>query len=146
MVVPALLLAAGAFKALGSYSAGQAEAAMNAHNARLARIRARDVMRVAGLDLRRYQQGIGQLIGRQRAGFAAGGVALDSGTPLVLAEDTARIANVDEQVIYINAMLQKWGLEQQADDFDTATKNAKDAGFAGAIGSVLGATGQAFGA
>lgn len=131
------MIVAGALKGAGSYQSGQAQADLYSGNEDVARFRAKDVMRVAQLDTRRYQQGISRLLGSQRAGYASQGVALDTGSPVAVAADTMEQADIDEQIIMLNAIRERWGLLVQARDFSQAAKNAKTSGTAGAFGSIL---------
>lgn len=140
-----LFVAGGALKGYGAYQQGQAAANLAQHNEAVARFRAKDVIDIARLDIAEMRRRAAQLIGSQRVAFAGHGLLVDVGTPAEVAADTAYTANIDEQRIMANAIRERWGLLQQADDFSEQAKAASKAGTAGAIGSVLGGGADAFG-
>jgi len=138
-------LVGGILQGLGKYQEGEAAKDLAKSNEALARWKARDVINLAHMDVGDMQRKIAQLIGSQRVGYLSQGVTLDSGTPEDVIAETARLGNIDEQRIMLNAIRERWAILQQADDFSAEAKNAHASGVAGAIGSVFGGANQAFG-
>lgn len=133
------LLGAGAEKA-----AGDANAAIQANNADLARYAAQDALRRGALDEQALKQRIGQIIGSQRAAYGGGGIALDSGTALDIGLDTARTGAIDVATIRLNAANEAWGYRQRAKAQDYQSSLSKKSGTQAALGSLLGGAGGAF--
>lgn len=57
------------------------------------------------------------LIGQQRAGYAAAGVELGSGSPLSTTADTAMLGELDALTIKNNAQREAWGYSSQSAEF-----------------------------
>lgn len=91
------------------------------------------------------QQQTSQMIGAQRAAMAANGVQLDSGSPLRLQEDTAKLGNVDALTIRNNAAREAYGYQlqgvsygQQAQLDEATASNAVTAGNLNMFSSIIG--------
>lgn len=91
------------------------------------------------------QQQTAQMIGAQRAAMAANGIDLDSGSPLRLQEDTAKLGNVDALTIRNNAAREAYGYQvqglsygQQAQLDEASASNAVTAGNLNAFSSIVG--------
>lgn len=91
------------------------------------------------------QEQTSQMIGSQRAAMAANGVQLDSGSPLRLQEDTARLGNVDALTIRNNAAREAYGYQlqglsygQQAQLDEATASNAVTAGNLNMFSSIAG--------
>lgn len=91
------------------------------------------------------QQQTAQMIGAQRAAMAANGVDLDSGSPLRLQEDSAKLGNLDALTIRNNAAREAYGYQlqglsyaQQAQLDQSAADNAVTAGNLNAFSSIVG--------
>lgn len=85
----------------------------------------------------RAMQG-GRLIGSQKAGFAASGVATNSGSALDVLADTAMISKADQDVIQNNAARTAWGYDTQATNFENKSRFDKNAGDAASDADILG--------
>lgn len=91
------------------------------------------------------QEQTSQMIGAQRAAMAANGVQLDSGSPLRLQEDTAKLGNVDALTIRNNAAREAYGYQlqgvsygQQAQLDEATASNAVTAGNLNMFSSIVG--------
>ena len=61
-----------------------------------------------------HRRGIEKLKGEQRAGYAAAGVKVDTGSALDVAADTAKWGEYDAQTIMYNGAVEKAGYDQKA--------------------------------
>ena len=68
------------------------------------------------IDVRRHQQQVEQLKGRQVAALAASGVDVASGSPLDVLADTAGLAALDAQTIRHNAAREAWQYRVQGNN------------------------------
>lgn len=136
-------IAAGSVLGAGAEKqAGEANANIEANNARIARQAANDALRRGAVDEQALKQRIGQIIGSQRAAYAGGGIALDSGTALAMSEDTARTGAIDVATIRLNAANEAWSYRQRAKAQDYQSKLSKKSGTQAALGSLLGGAGK----
>ena len=118
--------------AFGTYKGVKAENQANAYNAQLAANNQLIAEQNAGIEEQRAAQAIEagrvaeeqfrqkgeQLKGAQRAGFAASGVEVDTGSALDVAQDTAELTELDALTIRHNAAL-------QAFDFNVSARNQR---------------------
>lgn len=137
-------VAGGLLGAGAEQQAGQANAAIESNNASIARYQAKDALRRGAIDEQQIKQRIAQIIGSQRAGNAAGGLALDSGTPLDLALDTERTGAIDVATARLNAANEALGYRQRAKALDYQSSLSKKSGTQAALGTLLGSGGDAF--
>jgi len=93
--------------------------------------RAREARRRAALVAEDERRKGRRLAGRQRAGFAKGGVKIDRGTPLDVLAQTA----ADSE---LNALRAALAFEQQAEDFESVGRTARTRGLLGAGRTILG--------
>jgi len=127
--VAAGIAAAGiGLSAFGTYKGVKAENQANAYNAQIAANNQLIAEQGASLDEQRAAQAIEagrvaeeqfrqkgeQLKGTQRAGFAASGVQVDTGSALDVAEDTAELTELDALTIRHNAALQAFDFNMEA--------------------------------
>lgn len=138
--------------AYGAYRQGQAQSAADAYQAQVARnnqIVAGQYAQQATQDgenkVAAKQEQTAQMIGAQRAAMAANGVDLDSGSPLRVQQDTAKLGEVDAMTIRNNAAREAYGYQlqglsygQQAQLDESASENAETAGSLNAFSSILG--------
>jgi len=136
--------AGGLLSAGAEQQAGEANASIQANNAALARYQAKDALRRGAIDEQQLKQRIGQIIGSQRAAYAGGGLALDSGTPLDVALDTARTGALDVAQIRVNAANEAFGYRQRARAFEFQSDLSKKSGTQAALGTLLGSSGDAY--
>ena len=84
------------------------------------------------------QQATAQTVGKERAGYGAGNIEVNSGTALQTQMDTARIGSIDAQTITQNAQRSAWGYQQQAAMFGAQSKADVYGGLMSGAGSLLG--------
>lgn len=110
--------------AIGAYNSGKAEkyaagvqGDVARRNAALEEERARDSLRRGRIseDNQRLQET--QMIGSQRAAFAARGLSLDEGSPLAILETTQHMSDVDIGTIRDNTAKEAWALRQSAANY-----------------------------
>lgn len=138
--------------AYGAMRQGQAQSAALAYQAQVARNNqtiagqyAQQATQDGENKVAAKQQQTAQMIGAQRAAMAANGVDLDSGSPLRLQEDTAKLGNVDAMTIRNSAAREAYGYQlqglsygQQAQLDQSSSDNAVTAGNLNAFSSILG--------
>lgn len=148
-ILTALSVAVGAAGAIqqSQAAAGQAsyQAAVNRNNAVLSEKAARDATERGELEEKQSRLRTSQMIGSQRAGFAANGVVIDEGSALDVTADTAILGEQDALTIRDNASREAFNHRAQgaqfsssAGMFETSASNAETAGFLNAGASVLG--------
>lgn len=141
----AMSLAGGMMGAQNAKQQGAFQAAMAEQNAGYKEAAAQDAIKRGDVQADQYRRQVGQLIGSQRAGFAANGVDVNSGTAADIQDDTAAFGEFDALTIANNAAREAWGYRVGAQNDlmngRMAQSNAKSA----ATGSILGGVGSAFG-
>lgn len=105
----------------GAYAQGQAARAQADYastvaniNNRFAEIEARDIIKTGDERAAEHGKNIKQLVGKQRAGFAAGNVLVGSGTAGAIEDQTREIGFEEQQNIRNNAWKQAFGVKLQA--------------------------------
>lgn len=154
----ALTAAATAVSAYGKYQQGQQQRALGEYNAQVAENNAR-VQEMAAADaLQRGQveedaqrRRARQIMGAQRAAFAAQGGALTDQSTAAILGDTAAFGELDALTIRNNAAREAWGLRVGAAnsmaDAGAARfqgRAAARAGTMGAVGTILGGAAQGY--
>lgn len=151
-----LLVASTAVSAIGSISAGNAQAASYKAAAQAseanATIQERNAARVSNEysiredNLRREQA---RFLGRQRAGFAESGTDLGTGSNLDVAKEDTQSAELDALTLRYEGDTERYGLLTDASmsryDAGVSRMNAssaKKAGYIAALGNVLGGAGR----
>lgn len=106
---------------VGSYKEAQASKAQGEYQARVAENNAIIANNNAALaekqgEIEKKQQRLAtaQLIGKQRAGYAASGVLVDTGSALTTTADTAALGNYEEQVIDYDTQMESYNYRNQA--------------------------------
>lgn len=138
--------------AVGAYRQGEAQAQQARYQAAVARNN--QIIAQQNAQLAKQQGAVkeqmerektAQTLGKQRAALAASGVTLDSGSPLRLQEDTARLGETDALTIRNNAARQAYGFQSQASDYgaqagvdESSAENASTAGMFGVASSLIG--------
>lgn len=117
-------------------------------NARYAEIRAQDAIERGRIEEQQHRLRVSQIQGQQRVGFGAGGVQVNTGSPLAVVSDTAALGELDALTIRTNADRESFEHKVDAYNFraqGTAAArtavNARTAGFIRAGTTVLGAAG-----
>lgn len=116
-------------------AAYQAQVAVN--NQTVAEANAKNAIAVGDTRADAKQEQTAQMLGAERAGLAASGVELDSGSALRLQEDTSRLGAIDTGTIRNNAAREAYTYRVQAQNFGMAKSQDQDAGTLDAFGSVL---------
>ncbi len=155
----ALTLISAGVTAYGQVSAGNAANAQAKYEAKVADRNAK-MSDAAGQDARKRGERsqlerwrrAAQQAGDQRAGFAAAGLDVNFGTPAMVVEDTAMIAGEDSLMLAENTKREVQGFDIEGANYKDSAKAsrmrgkaAKQAGYIGAAGTILGGAAQAAG-
>lgn len=106
-------------------------------NAQVADLQAADAIQRGAEDESRFRSGVRQIIGSQRAGFAAGNIDVGFGSALDVQEDAAMLGELDALTIRTNARREAWGIKIEAEDL------RRQAGITRKTGVALAAQGRA---
>lgn len=79
-----------------------------------------------------------QAVGAERAGYAAGGIDVNSGTAQQVQDSSKQVSELDALTIKNNASLQAWGYQTQAAETIRAGKAAQKSARNQAIGALIG--------
>lgn len=151
--VALVAMAAGAaVSAYGSYEQGQSQAAMGRYQAAVAgnnkiiadQYAQAEIQKGMRLEAAKRLE-TGQREGAIRAAAGANGLALDSGSPLRLQEDTARLGEMDAATIRDNSSRAAYGYQVQGLNYaaqaqadEMGAENAAAAGNLGMWSSIIG--------
>lgn len=147
----ALTAVSGVVAAGGAVMQGQAQAkqakyqaAVETNNATIAGWQAEDATARGKIEEQRQRLATARLRGAQRAGMAANGVEIDSGSPLDVLMDTAQLGELDALTIRSNAEREAYGLRNQQSNLTAqsaltsmAGKNARTASYISAGSTLL---------
>jgi hypothetical protein len=104
----------------GQASAMEAQAdyqkTMSGINQRNAELQAKNILKQGGIDAIRTKKKINQIVGSQRAGFAAQGVDVRSGSAAMIQEETMEAGVEEIQSIRNNAFLTAMGYQAEAEE------------------------------
>lgn len=132
--------------AAAANTAAKSAAAQHEFNARVADLQAEDALLRGAEQEQQFRTQVRQLIGRQRAGYAAQGVDVGVGSPVDVAGDTAYLGELDALTARNNAMREAWGYRVEAEDRRKAADVARKGGQAaltaarwGTASTILGA-------
>lgn len=131
------------FQANADYQQGKAEAKLYGLNQRVALWQAKDATLRGTIDASAIRDRVAGILGGQATGFAGMNVALDSGAPLDVSADTARIAALDQMTALNNAARAAFGFKVDASNSQYQGAVAKWAGKQKAIGDLLSGAGSA---
>lgn len=137
--IPIAAIALGtAQKAHAAREQGKLEESVARRNAATARIKADEARRRGEvLANRRRTEGRAR-VASQRAGFAAQGIVVNTGTALEVQEAEDRLTDEDVIQIRNNAALDAWGFDTQAQEADFGAKTAKFNRRQAVSGAILG--------
>lgn len=148
-----LIVGGAATSAVGQKKAGTAAKKAGAmtgdlmdYNAQIADLQAADALERGALSEEHYREMVRGVIGQQRAGFAAQGVDVASGSALDVQADAAQLGELDALQIRQNAMREAWGYKVQAYDLRARGEIARKTGQAQASAANWGAAGTLIGA
>lgn len=125
--------------------AGEATAAANLQNAAFAEQAALDATRRGEFESDQSRIANRELIGAQRAGFAANGVDVNSGSAANLQDDAAALGELDALTIRNNAAREAWGYRTQSAQNVMAAQNARASARSAVTGTLLSAGARAYG-
>lgn len=112
-----LLFAAGAvMDVFGRLKSGNAARAQGDFNAKIAEQRAADAVQRGEEDAQQFSAGVRSLIGTQRAGFAAQGIDVGTGSAVDVQADASYLGALDRQRIKVNAAREAWGYRVDAEN------------------------------
>lgn len=141
----AMSLAGGVMGAQNAQQQGAFQSFMGEQNAGYKELAAQDAEKRGSVDADRYRRQVTQMIGSQRAGFAAGGIDVNSGTAAEIQDDTAAFGEFDALTIANNAAREAWGYRVGAQNDRLNARMAVSNAKSSATGSILGGVGSAFG-
>lgn len=147
MCLPALGLIGGIISGIGAMAQANAAAATHDANKQLQERQNQIQIMSGAYKAQAKEREMKVMLGEQRAGFAANGIAL-SGTPLNVIEESAEEGALDVAAIRWGARLEGDNSLYQAKIEGMNAKNAKAAGVIGFLTPVLGAAakmGQGYG-
>jgi hypothetical protein len=98
---------------------------------------AADVLERGAEDELAYRRDLAQILGAQRATFAAQGVDVGFGTAKMIADETRQFGEEDAMMIRENAIREAWGIRQSAAGQARAMRWGAAASFVGAAGAAL---------
>ncbi|WP_454911120.1 virion core protein, T7 gp14 family [Stutzerimonas chloritidismutans] len=126
------------FNAYASYEQGKYLDEVAKVNAGISKKAGEDAMQRGGVAADEQRKTTQQVIGAQRAGFAANGIDVNTGTAGQIQNDAAALGELDALTIMNNAAREAYGYRVQAMDQRQQGKLAKYQGKMEAIGSILG--------
>lgn len=145
-VMPILSLAAtvggGIISGIGAQQQAQAQANAANYNAAVARNAATFAREQGEVNAQANDRKTAAMIGRQRAAYAAGGLDVNSGSPLDIQADTADFGRLNSLTIRNNAERQAYGYQANANLDDASAKNYESAGDTALAGSLIGTVGS----
>jgi hypothetical protein len=107
-------LSGGIAQSQASRAQGDISRAQSEMNARVAEMQAKDAVKRGEREAMAHKQKVKQMIGSQRAAYAAQGIDLASDTAVGVVGDTAYYGEQDINTIKNNAYLEAFGYKQQA--------------------------------
>jgi hypothetical protein len=126
----------------GQYQQGQAAASAAEANAKMAQQQAANLDLENRENIRRQRIENQRLLSRQRAGFAASGVQIGTGSPLEVQAETAGILELDLLDQNRASQIQQNNLFYQAGADRASASNYRNAGTLSAAGSLFGGLGS----
>lgn len=145
VVLAAMTIAGGVMQANAQQQQANFEAKAAEQNAKLADQQAKDSIAFGHMEELRHRYQVRQLLGKQRATFAANNVDPTSGSALDIAAETADFGEQDSLTIRNNAMRQAWGFQVDANNSRNAANFARYSGKQQAYATLLNAGAKAYG-
>lgn len=127
----------GIVGAYGTYQQGQTNAEIANANAKTAEYAAQDALRRADKDAEAVQRRTAQMVGAQRAGFAAKGLDISDGTPADVIDQTNFFGVADAGTARYNGKVEAYNDRSRAAGFSAQAQAAQSNGIYGAAGSLL---------
>jgi len=107
------------------------------NNAKTSEYAAADAQRRGDLDAQAAQRRVSQMVGAQRAGYAAKGLDITEGTPGDVIDQTNFFGQTDVNTARYNGRLNAWGQQVQAQNFNSSASAAQANGQNAMAGSLL---------
>lgn len=108
--------------------AAEAQAELTDYNAQVAELQAQDAIERGGDEENRFRAMVRGAIGAQRAGFAAGNIAVGFGSAADVQADAAFLGELDALQIRQNAAREAWGFQVEATDLRRRADIARQEG------------------
>lgn len=108
--------------------AANSQAALDDYNANVALEQASDAMARGKETEARYKDGVNQVLGAQKAGYAGGNIDVTSGSAVDVANDARRLAELDIATIRTNTAREAMGYTVQAHDLSARAAIARKTG------------------
>lgn len=137
-VAVAISVVAAATSAYSSYAAGENAKEVGDYNKKVAENAALDAQQRGALQASEHRQKVRQMISRQNASFASGGLDPTTGTPSDIMDETAGMGELDALRLINNAQRQGAGLKAQGELEAFKGDAAQRTGYINAAGSLLG--------
>lgn len=100
----------------GQQRAANSEADILDYNAGVSDLQARDALERGAIDESRFRSQVRGIVGSQRAGYAAQGVSVASGSAADVQADASYLGELDALQLRQNAMREAWGFKVSAYD------------------------------
>lgn len=123
-------------KPIGSIYQGEANAAAANYNAQVAQQNAAIARQQGVAAVEAQQRDAARSQGRAIALYGASGVSGDSGSPLDVLADSARMAELDKLTLQYNAELRATGYDQQASLNFFKEKTSRTSGYINAVNDI----------
>lgn len=143
------MMVGAAVQGLSALQQGQAkqaqyetEAAVARNNQTIANNAADDALRRGELEAQRVQRQGMQLVGTQRAGYAAKGLDITEGTPGDVIDQTNFFAQADSATARYNGRVEAWQKRSQANNFGAQASAASTRAGSAVTSSLLSAAGS----
>lgn len=143
MAQAALLAATAVYGAYSADQAGEAQEKLSRRNASMIEASAADSLARGEEEVLATKRRIRRTIGSQRAGFAAQGVDVGTGSALDIQNESRELGEVDIAQVRKNAFREAWNLNTQAANTRLAGTYARRASRNQVAGTLLGGVGQA---
>lgn len=142
----AIIAAASAgVSAYSQYQSGKFAEAQAERNAQYAEQQAQDASRRGAIEEEQHRLKVRAMLGAQRAILGANNVVASSGTPLLLAAETAQFGEADAITIRNNAARETFGYRTRALEERLAGRQRRREGTLGAASTLLTGGAQAYG-
>jgi len=138
MCSPTMASASFGAEAYGEYAAGQNDRTLNRLNARIADYQAKDALERGNAEAARIRQRRNQVVGQQRATFAAQNVDIGTGSAADVQADTVLLSEMDVDTVKANAAREAWGYRTEAATSRFEGNQAAAAGVQRSIRSLIG--------
>jgi hypothetical protein len=145
LIIPIISLVGAGVGAASQIQAGKDASRIERANARNNEIAAVDAIRRGDIEEQEHRNKVRAMLGSQRATFGANNVDSNSGSPLGLLVDTARIGELDALTIRNNAAREAFGYRSEGANAKNRGRADKKSGALGGYSTALAGGAQAYG-